>query len=185
MMRVRSGDECAFEVLFNRYQRPLLNFFNGLSRNPATARDLAQETFLRVWKIRMRYRASGSFPAYLFGIARMIWLESCRREQKTWRLGLRQDEERLLDLPADDTACPAWQANRSELHGHLYAALDEPPEEQRMVFVLRSIDGLSLEDIAAVLDCPINTVRSRKILAVKKLRHLLESIMEPRHARNL
>lgn len=185
MMRVRSGDECAFETLFNRYQRPLLNFFHSLSRNPCTARDLAQETFLRVWKIRMRYRASGSFPAYLFGIARMIWLESCRREQKTWRLGVRQDEERLLDLPADDAACPAWQANRSELHGHLYAALEELPEEQRMVFVLRSIDGLSLEDIAAVLDCPVNTVRSRKILAVKKLRHLLESIMEPRHARNI
>ena len=54
-----------------------------------------------------------------------------------------------------------------------------------MVFVLRSIDGLSLEDIAAVLDCPVNTVRSRKILAVKQLRHLLESFMEPRHARNL
>jgi RNA polymerase sigma-70 factor (ECF subfamily) len=185
MMRVRGGDACAFETLFNRYQRPLLNFFHGLSRNPCTARDLAQETFLRVWKIRKRYRASGSFPAYLFGVARMIWLESCRQEQKAWRLGARQGEECLGHLEADNAGCPAWQASRSELHGHLYAALEELPEEQRMVFVLRSIDGLSLEDIAAALDCPINTVRSRKILAVKKLRHLLASIMEPRHVRNL
>ena len=185
MMRVRGGDACAFETLFNRYQRPLLNFFHGLSRNPCTARDLAQETFLRVWKIRKRYRASGSFPAYLFGVARMIWLESCRQEQKTWRLGARQGEESLGHLEADNTGCPARQASRSELHGHLYAALEELPEEQRMVFVMRSIDGLSLEDIAAALDCPINTVRSRKILAVKKLRHLLASIMEPRHVRNL
>ena len=184
MMRVRGGDECAFETLFDRYQRPLINFFHGLSRNPCTARDLAQETFLRVWKIRKRYRASGSFPAYLFGIARMIWLESCRQEQKTWRLGARQGEESLNNLEADGTGCPAWQASRSELHGYLHAALDELPEEQRMVFVLRSIDGLSLEDIAGILDCPINTVRSRKILAVKKLRHLLESIVEPRHVRN-
>ena len=185
MMRVRGGDACAFETLFNRYQNPLLNFFHGLSRNPCTARDLAQETFLRVWKIRKRYRASGSFPAYLFGVARMIWLESCRQEQKTWRLGVRQGEEHLGHLEADSTGCPAWQANRSELHEHLYAALEELPEEQRMVFVLRSIDGLSLEDIATALDCPINTVRSRKILAVKKLRHLLKSIMEPQHVRNL
>lgn len=185
MMRVRGGDACAFETLFNRYQRPLLNFFHALSRNPCTARDLAQETFLRVWKIRKRYRASGSFPAYLFGVARLIWLESCRQEQKTWRLGARQGEESLGHLAADRADCPAWRASRSELHGHLRAALDELPEEQRMVFVMRSIDGLSLEDIAAALDCPINTVRSRKILAVKKLRHLLASFMEPRHARNL
>ena len=143
-MRVRGGDACAFESLFNRYQRPLLNFFHGLSRNPCTARDLAQETFLRVWKIRKRYRASGSFPAYLFGVARMIWLESCRQEQKTWRLGARQGEESLGHLEAEITECPAWQASRSELHGHLYAALEELPEEQRMVFVMRSIDGLSL-----------------------------------------
>jgi RNA polymerase sigma-70 factor (ECF subfamily) len=182
MMRVRGGDACAFETLFQRYQRPLLNFFHGLSRNPCTARDLAQETFLRVWKIRKRYRASGSFPAYLFGIARMIWLESCRQEQKTWRLGARQGEESLSHLEAAESGCPAWQASRSELQGHLYAALDALPEEQRMVFVLRSIDGLSLEDIAGILDCPVNTVRSRKILAVKKLRHLLESIMDTRHA---
>ena len=184
MMRVRSGDESAFEALFNRYQRPLLNFFHGLSRNPCAARDLAQETFLRVWKIRKRYRASGSFPAYLFGVARMIWRESCRQEQKTWRLGARQDEESLSHLKADDTGCPAWQASRAELHRYLYAALDELPEEQRVVFILRSIDGLALEDIAGILDCPINTVRSRKILAVKKLRHLLESIIEPRFIRN-
>lgn len=184
MMRVRGGDESAFESLFNRYQRPLLNFFYGLSRNSCTARDLAQETFLRVWKIRKRYRASGSFPAYLFGVARLIWLESCRQEQKTWRLGTRQDEESLNRLEADDTHCPDWQASRTELHLQLHAALEELPEEQRMVFVLRSIDGLSLEDIASILDCPINTVRSRKILAIKKLRHLLESIIEPRFVRN-
>jgi len=178
MMRVREGDECAFEVLFKHYQRPLLNFFYGLSRNQSNARDLSQETFLRVWKIRKRYRATGSFPAYLFGVARMIWLEHCRQQDKTWRLGARQDEERLLDLKADQSGCPAYQANRSELHGHIYAALDALPEEQRMVFVLRSIEGLSLDDIAAILDCPVNTVRSRKILAVKKLRHLLASVME-------
>ena len=77
---------------------------------------------------------------------------------------------------------PDYHANRSELQQHLYAALDALPEEQRLVFVLRSIDELSLEDIASILDCPVNTVRSRKILAVKKLRYLLASVMEPGRA---
>jgi RNA polymerase sigma-70 factor (ECF subfamily) len=178
MMRVREGDESAFEVLFNRYNRSLLNFFYGLSHNTNHSRDLCQETFLRVWKIRKRYRATGSFPAYLFGIARMIWLEFCRQQDKTWRLGARQGEESLYHLEADPAGYPDSQANRAELHGYIHAALEELPEEQRLVFVLRSIEGLSLEDIAGILDCPINTVRSRKILAVKKLRHLLASVME-------
>lgn len=183
MMRVRAGDESAFSVLFERYQRPLLSFFYGLSRNNSITKDLCQETFLRVWKIRKRYRATGTFPAYLFGVARLIWLESCRQQQKTWRLGARQDESRLEELTADATACPAHLASRSELHGFIHAALDELPEEQRMVFVLRSIEGLSLEDIASILDCPVNTVRSRKILAVKKLRHLLAGLRETEPAR--
>jgi len=183
MMRVREGDESAFEVLFNRYQRPLLNFFHGLARNNNSARDLCQETFLRVWKIRKRYHATGSFPSYLFGVARMIWLEYCRQQDKTWRLGARQHEDRLHDLAADPAGCPLFQANRAELHGHIYAALDALPEEQRMVFVLRSIEGLALEDIAEILDCPVNTVRSRKILAVKKLRYLLAAVMEPSGSR--
>ena len=173
MMRVRGGDESAFEILFNRFQRPLLNFFYGLSRNSGLARDLAQETFLRVWKIRKRYQASGTFQAYLFGIGRMIWLEWCRREQKSWRLGQRQGEERLQELAGGVADCPAYQANRAELSAQIHDALEQLPEEQRLVFVLRSIDGLSLDDIANILDCPVNTVRSRKILAVKKLRHLL------------
>lgn len=178
MMRVRGGDESAFEELFHRYQQPLLNFFYGLARNNSHARDLCQETFLRVWKIRKRYRASGSFPAYLFGVARLIWLEFCRQQEKTWRLGVRQGEERLELLASGDEGCPLAQATRTEMRNYLYAALDALPEEQRMVFVLRSIKGLSLEDIAAILDCPVNTVRSRKILAVKKLRHLLASVFE-------
>ncbi len=178
MMRVRGGDESAFAVLFERYQQGVLGFFYGLSRNNTIARDLGQETFLRVWKIRQRYQASGSFPAYLFGIARMIWLESCRREQKTWRLGIRQGEEGLAGLVAHDSGCPVFQASRSELHGHIHDALAQLPEEQRLVFVLRSIEGLSLEDIASILDCPVNTVRSRKILAVKKLRHLLAALLD-------
>lgn len=187
MMQVRAGDESAFEVLFNRYQQPLLRFFYGLSRNNSLTRDLAQETFLRVWKIRKRYQASGTFGAYLFGIARMIWLESCRTERKTWRLGQRQGEEWLAELAAHPDEGPLFRAKRAELHGHIHQALDQLPEEQRLVFVLRSIDGLSLEDIASVLDCPVNTVRSRKILAVKKLRHLLASVfeLEPRDTHSL
>lgn len=173
MLRVRESDEAAFEVLHNRYQRKLLNFFYALSGNPHTAKDLCQEVFLRIWKVRKRYRASGSFPGFLFGVARMIWYERQREDRKCWRLGIRQtlnieEEPATAFLSRPDTS-----ANRSEMEERIRQALDALPEEQRIVFVMRSIQGMSLPLIAEALDCPINTVRSRKILAIRKMREIL------------
>lgn len=176
MLRVREGEEFAFASLHERYQRRVLNFFYGMSGNAHTANDLCQETFLRIWKVRKRYRATGSFAGYVFGIARMIWLEKRREQQKLWRLGIRQEPAQEDELVADRAGRPDVCAVRSEMQERILGALEDLPEEQRMVFVLRNIHGLSLEDIARALDCPVNTVRSRKILAVKKVRHVLERV---------
>ena len=178
MMRVRRGDELAFEALHTRYQRKLLDFFYGLARDPQLASELCQETFLRVWLVRQRYRALGSFPGYLFGIARMVWLERKRSLRKIWRLGRR--EELAEDALASPDRWPDACAAQGELRAQIFGALEALPEEQRIVFVMRNIRGLSLNDIASALDCPVNTVRSRKILAVKKLRHLLSPVFSSR-----
>ncbi len=176
MLRVCEGDESAFAVLHDRYQHRVLNFFFGMSGNAHTANDLCQETFLRIWKVRKRYKATGPFPAYLFAVARMIWLERRREQQKVWRLGVRLDADDGWDVAADAGGNPDVRAARSEMQDRIFRALEDLPEEQRIVFVMRNIQGLSLEDIARSLDCPVNTVRSRKILAVKKVRHLLEKV---------
>lgn len=179
MLRVKEGDTQAFAALHEQYQQKVLGFFYGLSGNTQTANDLAQETFLRVWQVRKRYCATGPFPAYLFAIARMIWHEQQRRDQKVWRLGLRTPLEGGIDLPAPESDGPGNSASRDEIAGMLFRALESLPEEQRLVFVLRHVRGLSLPEIAGALDCPINTVRSRKILAVKKLRQLLTPCLRP------
>ncbi len=179
MLQVRLGDERAFEALHGRYQRKLLAFFYGMSRNPHTANDLCQETFLRVWAVRARYRATGVFAGYLFGVARMIWLEWLRAQQRAGRLGQRDGGEAAETVAARAQCRPDVRAESTEMERRLFEALEALPEEQRMVFVMRTIEGLSLETIAAALDCPLNTVRSRRILAVKRLRHLLASVYEP------
>jgi len=176
MLRVREGDESAFETLHQRYQPRLLNFFFGMSHNVHTANDLCQETFLRVWRLRKRYRATGSFPGYLFAIARLIWLERQREERKERYFVTAQTPDPGMDVAAGADRHPDVLATRSEMEERIYRALDELPLEQRMVFVLRTVQGLSLDDIAAALDCPVNTVRSRKILAIKKMRHLLSKV---------
>ena len=176
MMKVRLGDTAAFETLHERYQRRLLNFFYSLSHDSHIASDLCQETFLRVWKVRKRYRATGAVVGYFFGIARMVWHEKRRALAKAGRLGVRLDFGALEEVLSQGGGAPDFLAERAEVEARIHAALGELPEEQRMVFLLRTVEGMSLRDIAAVLDCPVNTVRSRKILAVKKLRYLLEKV---------
>ena len=176
MLRVRKDDASAFEALHERYQRQLLNFFYGISRHAPTASDLCQESFLRVWQARRRYRASGTFPAYLFGIARMVWREHCRNQSKDWQLHSNPEWEADYEPRVEARLSPDYQASCSEVERYILDALQELPEEQRMVFVMRTIRGLSLGDIASALDCPINTVRSRKILGIKRLRYLLDTL---------
>lgn len=176
MVRVRQDEEPAFEELHRRYQRRVLAFFYGMCGDAQAANDLCQETFLRVWKVRRRYRATGVFAGYLFGIARLIWLERCREERKRRRLGVCETLDALEQTIPGNAAGPGDAAVLAEASAHILHALGQLPEDQRMVFVLRAMRGFSLEDIAAALDCPINTVRSRKILAVKKLRQSLAGV---------
>jgi len=90
-----------------------MNFFYGMSRSAQMSEDLCQETFLRVWKLRRKYAATGSFPAYLFAFARNVWLEQCREIKKRQRLGKRQgvDDEWQL-VPACPSARPDTAAMR-------------------------------------------------------------------------
>lgn len=175
MLQVRNDDAAAFEVLHERYQRRLLNFFYGMSRHAPTASDLCQETFLRVWQVRRRYSVTGSFSAYLFGIARMVWREHCRTQSKYRYTQELPETKQVDDIFPESCQAPDYRASCNEAQQYILEALQELPEEQRMVFVMRTIRGLSLQDIAEALDCPVNTVRSRKLLGIQRLRNLLNT----------
>jgi len=178
MRRVGADDECAFAELYRRYNRRLLDFFHAMGRDTHLAEELSSDTFSRVWQVRRRYAATGSFPAYLFSFARHIWLEHCRRARKQRRLGVVANWADVENtLVALDAFRPDEAAARGELEERILVALDGLPEEQRMVFVMRIIQRLSLEDIAEVMQCPVNTVRSRKLLAVKRLREALKELL--------
>ena len=177
MLRVREGDRGAFEGLYGRYHSRLQHFFFGMSRDTQTAYDLCQDTFLRVWQLRQRYHATGSFKAYLYAIGRHIWLEHCRRLGREYRLGLRTSWEDALAAVDADSRDPGEVAAQSELRTTLLDALEQLPDDQRMAVVLRVIEGLTLDEIASVLQCPKNTVRSRKLLGIKKLREAVSRLM--------
>lgn len=177
MLRVQWGSESAFAELYERYYRRLLDFFFGMSRNVQVAEDLCHETFVRIWQLRARYTPSGSFAAYAFTVARHIWHEQCRRQSRQPRTALPFADEVRQDPPSSANDAPDERAYRAEIGQHVFAALEKLPEEQRMAFVLRTVNGLSLYEIAAVMQCPVNTVRSRRLLAIQRLRELLQGLL--------
>ncbi len=176
MLRVREGDQAAFGLMYGRFQRQVHSFFYGLCGDPGTCKDLTQETFLRIWKYRARYAATGSILAYLLTFARYVWLEHCRSLRRHGQPSSTPVEEFLEGLLAPAQAGPATRAASSEISEHIVEALRGLPDEQRMAFVLLAIEGLTAADAASVMQCPVDTVRSRKILAVKKLRAALQEI---------
>lgn len=177
MLRVREGHEDAFEALYRRFYRQLQHFFFALSRDPQAAEDLCHETFLRLWKRRARYVPTGSAGAYIFAFARFIWLEHCRAMRQHRLTQPLSSVEAWLDTrPTARDDGPDALAGRREFEEQLDAALRDLPDEQRMVFVMRNVVGMGIEEIAETLQCPVNTVRSRRILAIQKLRNALRDI---------
>lgn len=178
MFRVRQGDESAFSEVYRRHYRKVLNFFHGLSRDPILAEELCLETFARIWQLRPRYAATGPFPAYLFSVARNIWLEKCRSFKAQGRLGVPISLDGMdVELPAPVDCRPDEAAERSELETRLIRAIQELPDDQRMVIIMRMVERMSIEEIATVMQCPVNTVRSRRLLGLRKLREILRGVL--------
>lgn len=174
MLQAKDGNQAAFAELYKTHQRRVLDFFYGLCGNAQTAKDLTQETFLRIWKLRGRYAATGSFVAYLLTFGRYVWLEHCRGLRKrNWLTSFPFDKLGNFES-RDPSSRPDNAAMSSELGAQILEALSALPDDQRMVFVLQIVDGLSTQETASVMQCPINTVRSRKIMAIKKLRASLK-----------
>lgn len=167
MLKVHDDDKDAFSRLYHVHYKRVVSFFYSLCRNAHTANDLTQETFLRIWKFRQRYAATGSFPSYLFSFARIVWLEQCRAQKRG------KNEGPLQFAPP---VGPDTYAGQSEAKEIIFEALEKLPPEQRMVIVLRDIEGLSPKEVASVMGCSVNTVRSRKILAMEKLRKALKGV---------
>ena len=163
MAAVRADDAAAFEALIRRHQSALVNFFRRLGAH-TEAEDLAQVTFLRVYRYRARYRPSAKFTTFLYTLARHAWADHLRQAAKRERIAARGRTE----LPERDDA--AAEAARQRLDAQ--TALAALPEKLRLVVVMSLYQGLRYEDIGAALGVPVGTVKSRMFLAMARLREL-------------
>ena len=181
--RVQAGDKQAYGLLVAKYQRKLLRLISRLVRDSAEAEDVAQEAFIKAYRALPSFRGESAFYTWLYRIGvntAKNWLVANGRRAPTTTEFDNEDAEAFgeSDLLRDvDT--PERLLMTKQIGDTVNAAMAALPEELRTAITLREIDGLSYEDIAQAMDCPIGTVRSRIFRAREsiavQLRPLLDS----------
>jgi len=163
--RAQRGDKRAFELLVAKYQRKLGRLLSRMVRDPAEVEDVTQEAFIKAYRALPSFRGESAFYTWLYRIGintAKNYLVSLGRRAPTTTEFDNEDAENFEDAEGlRDSATP-----ESELHGKQIAetvnrAMEALPEDLRTAITLREIEGLSYEEIAGVMNCPIGTVRSR------------------------
>ena len=165
MMLARGGVEGAFDTLIRRHQQLVLRLAFRYVRNAAWAADVAQNTFVEVYRALPRYRAQGRFKSYLY----QVLLNQCRRSRRSVRT-----ESRVLDVLMRVPVHAPAEVLAREQRREVEAALDTLSVKLRKVVLLRFGADLSYKEIAELLAIPVGTVKRRMFDAIAKLRDELE-----------
>ena len=176
MSRFRGGDRSAFAVLVRRHQAPVYNFALRQLGSPPAAEEVVQESFLRVAKNASEFAATARFTAWLYAIARNLCIDAIRKRALRRHPSLdepgRSDggqEGTLGEQTADGGANVERAAIAGEIRERVLAAIDELPDDQREVFLLREVSNLPFKEIAVIVGAPENTIKSRMRYALERL----------------
>jgi RNA polymerase sigma-70 factor (ECF subfamily) len=162
MLEFRKGSAEAFAELFGRYREPIYGFFRRRLENAARAEELAQETFVALLRGVVRYEPRALFRTYLYGIA--LNLLAAER---------RKAGHEVKNYAAEDTADGPAQTENPDAALWVMRAVEQLDAGEREILLLREYEGLSYEEISALLRVPVNTVRSRLFRARMALKDLL------------
>lgn len=180
--RVQQGDKRAFDLLVVKYQRKLARLLSQLIRDPAEVEDIAQETFIKAYRALPSFRGDSAFYTWLYRIGintAKNFLVSQGRKVPTIEGNFdNEDAENFEEATKyKEVSTPESELMSKQVAQTVNKSLDSLPEELRTAIILREIEGLSYEDIATIMECPIGTVRSRIFRAreaiAEKLRPLL------------
>ena len=186
--RAQSGDKHAFELLVAKYQRKLARLLSRFIRDAAEVEDVAQEAFIKAYRALPSFRGESAFYTWLYRIgintAKNYLVSQGRRAPTSTGFDAEEaegfeDADQLRDMNTPEAAMLTKEIGQT-----VNAAMDALPEDLRTAISLREIEGLSYEEIAEVMNCPIGTVRSRIFRAreaiAEKLRPLLGTSKDKR-----
>ena len=187
MVRIQDGDPRAFSELMERHQGSLIGFFFRNTRDAQLSEDLTQETLLRVYDQSWDYLPQGRFRGWMYRIGRNLLIDNVRRQShdalvKAVKGHRDADQSDALARLAGEVLPPEVHAGHRELAELVDELLEEIPEEQRLTFTLHHYAGLSLPEVAEVMETSLPTCKSRLRLAREKLREKLaqRGVSDPR-----
>lgn len=181
--QVQQGNKRAFDLLVLKYQRRIMRLLARMINDPAEVEDVAQETFIKAYRALPKFRGDSSFYTWLYRIA----INSARnwqaaRQRRPLALKEYKNDEGETFSPEDtltDSNTPELELASRQVAHTVNCAIEQLAPELRTAILLREIEGLSYEEIAQAMDCPIGTVRSRIYRAreaiAKELRQVQES----------
>jgi RNA polymerase sigma-70 factor (ECF subfamily) len=180
--RVQRGDKSAFDLLVRKYQHKVVKLVLRYVRNPAEAEDIAQEAVIKAYRALPQFRGDSAFYTWMYRIAintAKNSLASRDRSPIAYDLDLTDPEEsHSVQTKLQDPDTPEGMALTEEIRGIVNSAIEGLPEELKTAIVLRELDGLSYEEIAAAMECPVGTVRSRIFRAREAIDKRLREVFE-------
>ncbi|MDX1482346.1 MAG: RNA polymerase sigma factor RpoE [Woeseiaceae bacterium] len=179
--RVQKGDKGAFDVLVLKYQHKIVNLVMRYVRDPDQAMDIAQEAFLKAYRALPRFRGDSAFYTWLYRIAvntAKNHLAAQRRRPMDVELDLQDSEQYDLHAKLKDTDTPEGVTLSRELNETVQRAIEGLPDDLRTAIILREIDGMSYEEIAQTMECPVGTVRSRIFRARDAIGKKIENLVD-------
>ena len=181
VQRVQQGDKSAYDLLVIKYQHKIVQLVNRFVKDPSEAQDVAQEAFIKAYRALGNFRGDSAFYTWLYRIAintAKNYLVSRARRYSDYEVDV-QDAEQVENAPqlkGMDT--PDNVLMNEQIVEAIKSAIEKLPEEMRTAIMLREFEGLSYEEIAQAMECPVGTVRSRIFRAReaidKKLTPLLD-----------
>ncbi len=183
VLRVQQGDKSAYDHLVRKYQHKIIQIVNRYVKDPSEAQDVAQESFIKAYRALNNFRGDSAFYTWLYRIAintAKNYLVSRARRYSQYEVDI-QEAEQVGNIPQlRSMETPEQQLFNEEIVAAIKSAIDKLPEEMRMAIMLREFEGMSYEEIAQAMDCPVGTVRSRIFRAREAIDNKLTPLLDNR-----
>jgi RNA polymerase sigma-70 factor (ECF subfamily) len=181
VLRVQQGDKKAYDLLVLKYQHKIIQLVNRYLKDPSEAQDVAQETFIKAYRALGNFRGESAFYTWLYRIAintAKNYLLSRSRRNTHYEVDI-QDAEVLENAPQlQGMDTPEKMLLNQDIVDTIKSAIEGLPEEMRTAIMLREFEGLSYNEIAEAMDCPVGTVRSRIFRAREAIDSQLNPLLE-------
>lgn len=176
--RVQRGDKGAFDVLVRKYQHRIINLISRYVHDPSETLDVAQEAFLKAYRALDKFRGDSAFYTWLYRIAintAKNYLVAQGRRPPSSDVDAQDAEQFDGESFLKERGTPERELLKDEIEEKVFQAIEQLPDDLRTAITLREMEGMSYDDIAEAMDCPIGTVRSR----IFRAREAIDNVLRP------